>query len=119
MQNIKHYGNRVAAKLCSMFLVLLFLSPVAFGSGNDADITTYNIEAQSLSGALIAFSKQSKTTLLVSDALLAGKSANALKGRMSDMEALDILLQGSGLHYKHDENNIIIIYLKKNPKKKT
>ncbi len=56
-----------------------------------------NIASQNLSSALSVFAKQAKLQLIVDSSLVEGKKAPTLQGEMSLKEALDKLLQGSGL----------------------
>lgn len=53
--------------------------------------------AQPLSQALTDLARQSRLTLVVAPALLAGKSAPAVSGRFTPQQALERLLAGSGL----------------------
>lgn len=53
--------------------------------------------AQTLSQALTDLARQSRLTLVVSPALLAGKNAPAVSGRFTPQQAMERLLAGSGL----------------------
>jgi outer membrane receptor for ferric coprogen and ferric-rhodotorulic acid len=55
------------------------------------------IAAQALAPALDALARQTRLELMVQPALVAGKSAPAVNGRMTARDALHILLTGSGL----------------------
>ncbi len=55
------------------------------------------IGAQPLSQALTELARQTGVTLLVSPALVAGRTAPAVSGRLTPRQALDRLLAGSGL----------------------
>ncbi|MBV7537514.1 TonB-dependent receptor [Duganella sp. sic0402] len=55
------------------------------------------INAQPLAPALDALARQTRLELIVQPALVAGKSAPAVQGRMTARDALQMLLQGSGL----------------------
>lgn len=55
------------------------------------------IAAQALAPALDALARQTRLELMVQPALVAGKSAPAVSGRMTARDALHILLAGSGL----------------------
>ena len=55
------------------------------------------IAAQALAPALDALARQTRLELMVQPALVAGKSAPAVNGRMTARDALHILLAGSGL----------------------
>lgn len=55
------------------------------------------INAQALAPALDALARQTRLELMVQPALVAGKTAPAVNGRMTARDALHILLAGSGL----------------------
>ena len=55
------------------------------------------IGAQPLAPALDALARQTRLELMVQPALVAGKTAPAVNGRMTARDALHILLTGSGL----------------------
>lgn len=55
------------------------------------------IAAQALAPALDALARQTRLELMVQPALVAGKTAPAVNGRMTARDALHILLAGSGL----------------------
>ncbi len=57
----------------------------------------FDIPAQPLSSALIAYSQQADTPVIASMDLLKGKAAPQVKGDMPQQQALAMLLEGSGL----------------------
>lgn len=61
---------------------------------------TFNIPAGDLAGALDRVSTQTGIQLMYQPALIAGKQVSALSGHLTWSEALDRLLQGSGLVYQ-------------------
>ncbi|MCP3730547.1 TonB-dependent receptor [Sphingomonas sp. MG17] len=58
---------------------------------------SFSIPAQPLATAIIAYSRQSGVAVLAPMNLLAGKTAPAVRGQMPAANALEILLDGSGL----------------------
>lgn len=62
-----------------------------------AQETEFNIEAQPLAKALLAFNDQSGRTVAAPHELVADKSAPAVRGEMEPEEALDRILAGTGL----------------------
>lgn len=58
---------------------------------------SFSIPAQPLSSAVLAYSRQSGIAILAPIGLLTGKTARAVRGEMPPAEALEILLEGSGL----------------------
>ncbi|HLU91497.1 MAG TPA: secretin and TonB N-terminal domain-containing protein, partial [Pedomonas sp.] len=63
-----------------------------------AEPVAFDIPAQSLASAINEFSRQSGRAISAPAALLRGKTAPAVKGEMTPDEALETLLQGTGLH---------------------
>ncbi|MCH6255360.1 TonB-dependent receptor [Puniceicoccaceae bacterium K14] len=60
----------------------------------------FNIAAQSLGEALLEFGMQSGLQVSVDTADVAGKDTSGVQGSMSLHDALDILLDGTGLQYR-------------------
>lgn len=75
------------------------------------EMKAFDIEAQSLSSALLEYSEQSDTNVIVSGDIVDGKSAPALSGEMASDEALEKLLSGSGLKYEADADGSVMIML--------
>ena len=75
------------------------------------EMKAFDIEAQPLSSALIEYSEQSDTNVIVPGDLVDGKSAPALSGQMESDEALEKLLDGSGLKYEADTDGSVMIML--------
>ncbi|MGH8702904.1 MAG: secretin and TonB N-terminal domain-containing protein [Burkholderiales bacterium] len=86
--------------IASAFGSTLGLSPPvlrAQDSGPQAQLFDLDLPAQPLSSALAALSRQTGKQVFADGALVAGRSAPALRGRMSLPEALNRLLAGSDL----------------------
>ncbi|NBA98412.1 STN domain-containing protein [Pseudomonas sp. R5(2019)] len=64
--------------------------------------------AVALSCALTALSTHTGLAIGVDAALLRGRSAPALRGDYSTEQALDTLLQGSGLQWRRTGNSIVV-----------
>ncbi|WDY57732.1 TonB-dependent receptor [Pseudomonas sp. PSKL.D1] len=62
-----------------------------------AQVHAFNIPAQSLAAALIAFGQQSRLQISVDSQLLEGAQSNPVHGQFSSEAALSRLLSGSGL----------------------
>ncbi|GAA5542044.1 MULTISPECIES: TonB-dependent receptor [Brucella] len=74
-----------------------------------ATSTKFNIPAQSLSTALIAFSRQTKLGIFVTSSLASGKKSTAVNGALSPEVALQRLLSGTGLTYTFTNQNTVRI----------
>lgn len=75
-----------------------------------ADIVRdFDLPAGELAAALDAFDQQSGIPLVYSLELLEGKQARAISGRMGWHEALDRLLQDSGLGYRQTGDTTVVV----------
>ena len=70
----------------------------------------FEIPAQSLASALLIFGQQSGLQVSADSELLEGLRSPAVAGRMSAWDALDRLLQGSGLHWRYGEPNLVSLF---------
>jgi len=72
-------------------------------------VRTFDIPAQPLSSALLAYSRATDTPVIASMDLLTGKTAPAIKGDMAEGQALAMLLQGSGLKAERGATGSIVV----------
>src|SRR5262245_14387077 len=91
---------RLLATVCAC--ALAFSAPAL---AQQQKTVTYDIPASSLADALNAFGVQSELRLGFGSAAVAGKRAPELKGSFEPTKALEILLRGSGLTFRHTSNN--------------
>ena len=89
----------------ALMMALSLSSPLLANSENFLHV---NIAEQSLGTALNTFATQSKLQIIVDSHLIEGKKASALQGDMSLKEALDRLLQGSGLEAIMHKDSVMI-----------
>jgi iron complex outermembrane receptor protein len=80
-----------------------------FAAHAGSDVKTFNIAAQSLAKALIAFSEQSNVVVMAPASLIEGKVAPSVVGEMQPQKALQKLLKGSGLESRVDEKGTVLI----------
>lgn len=80
-----------------IFVRLMVATLVLWGSAAQAAESYFNIPPQPLSEALVKLSEQADTLIMVPQELVKGKRAPEVRGTMSVQEALDRLLEGSGL----------------------
>lgn len=73
-----------------------------------ADDLTYSIEKQSLKDAIETISKKSKNPYIVNSSLLDGKTSNAIKDVNGTKNALDKVLENSGLEAVMEDGAIVI-----------
>ncbi|WDD92098.1 TonB-dependent receptor [Burkholderia sp. FERM BP-3421] len=74
-----------------------------------AQTVVVNVPAQSLSTALVALSHQGKVNILAPDALVANQKASAISGELTIREALDRMLNGTGLKAEQELNGTWVI----------
>lgn len=87
-----------------------FSAPAFAQAGSNWAGTAIRIElaAQPLAQALNEWARQTRLELIVSPALVTGRSAPAVAGTMTPREALERLLAGSGLAAARDGNAVIV-----------
>ena len=73
-----------------------------------ADDLTYSIEKQSLKDAIETISKKSNTPYIANSSLLDGKTSNTIKNIKGTKNALDKILENSGLEAIIEDGAIII-----------
>lgn len=71
--------------------------------------TDFNIPARDLAGALDRFSTQTGIQVVYQPELVASRQSKALTGRLTWRQALEALLQGSGLEYQQADDNTVVI----------
>lgn len=74
-------------------------------------VQDFDVPAQPLGAALLAFAQQSGLQLTIDDALLAGRRSAPLMGHMSKAAALDQLLRDSGIAWSVDPHNMLTFSL--------
>ena len=95
----------------SRWLPLALALAVSAGIGNsyaDSTSTHIQIQAQSLATALNQLGQQTSLQLFFSPDLVAGKQAPAVSGQLSPEQALQALLQGSGLTYEISQGTVVL-----------
>ena len=88
---------------------LLIMAPLAHAQlGTNGQPAPVSIQAQPLSQALHDLARQTSMELIVRADLVAGRNAPAVSGTLTTSQALEQLLQGSGLIYNIDGKTIVI-----------
>ncbi len=88
--------------------VLLCLAHAA--PGNPETTTYFVIDAPQLSPALIQFSRQSGLSIVFPEHLARNLDSAPVTGTLSSAEALDTLLEGTGLGWEMVESRIVAVY---------
>lgn len=93
----------------AILAALLGMAPPAQAQSSAAgQPVPVSIRAQPLSQALQDLARQTEMELIVRPELVAGRSAPGVSGSLTASQALDRLLQGSGLIYRIDGRAIVI-----------
>jgi len=91
-------SKRIAETLCFFVLLLFGLGSIAWADKAEIErLFQFNIPQQRADLALTEFAEQADLTLVFPDKLVQKKTANRLVGRYSLKEAVNVLLQGTGL----------------------
>lgn len=88
---------------------LLILTGLGTASAAAEKRIQFNIVAQDLASALNEFARQSAQELLFSTDLAASKRTSGIVGEFAPTDALKALLQGTGLRYRVNNDNTILI----------
>jgi hypothetical protein len=75
----------------------------------------FDIKAQPLSEALMAFGAQTGAIVLASSELTTGKFSKSVTGQLTPQEALTRILQGTGLKFETSPNGTILIVRTSSP----
>ena len=101
---------RPCALTCSIALGLIPLASQAdTASAKQISFYIYDIPAQPLATALLAFSNQSGLQVSAPSELLADRQAPAIQGQLSVLTVLGMLLEGSGLSWQLSDDDTVII----------
>lgn len=74
-----------------------------------AQVATYDIPAQPLSSALVAFGQQSGLQVAVDSAIVEGLQSQPVSGALTPEEALARLLSGTGIAWRMSEPNLVTL----------
>ncbi len=101
---MSHESTRIAA-----FIASVVVAGIA-GAAEPNGVAAFSISAQPLSTALIEFSKQANIQVLTSGHTVEGARASGASGKLTPVEALERMLEGSGFTYRFvDEHTLILV----------
>jgi iron complex outermembrane recepter protein len=94
-----------------MVLACFAIGVVVLPMAPHADEATkrFDIKAQPLSEALMAFGAQTGAIVMASSELTTGKISKPVAGQLTSHEALIRMLQGTGLNFETSPNGTILI----------
>src|SRR5690348_8877896 len=102
---LKHNEVRRAHRLPHFLTVFLSLATVVAHAG----IATFSIDPQDLSGALKAFALQSHREIFFAPELARGRQSKGVKGKLDDLKALTMILEGTGLDFSVTASEAILV----------
>jgi secretin/TonB-like protein len=96
---------------CRMVLACFALIVVTLAIAGHAEEATkhFDIKAQPLSEALMAFGAQTGAIVMASSELTTGKISKPVTGQLTPQEALTRMLQGTGLKFETSLDGTILI----------
>ena len=101
--NARARPQRLSMGAIALLSVALFITPAL------AAIATFEIEPQDLSSALKAFAVQSHREIFFAPELARGRTSQGVKGKFDDLQALAMILQGTGLRFSVTTSNAILV----------
>jgi hypothetical protein len=102
--------DRSARCLTPVCLALMMLAAPLALQADDATMH-FDIKAQPLSEALMAFGVQTGAIVMASSKLTTGKISKPVNGQLTRQEALTRMLKGTGLKFDTNANGTILIVL--------
>jgi hypothetical protein len=104
-RQVRDLSIRGAVLACCAFMVVAL--PIAGHA--DGATKRFDIKAQPLSEALMAFGAQTGAIVMASSELTTGKTSTRVTGQLTAQEALTRMLEGTGLKYETSPNGTILI----------
>ncbi len=101
-------GNALALSACLLMTLMTFVRPAAGAAdvdGAPAATLRFDLPAQPLDAALVAFGEATGYSVLVSSELAAGRMAASVRGEYTPAEALQRLLVGTQLGVRFSGSN--------------
>ena len=106
---IKRSTPSAGATLRAAITALILLATIALPAYADDAPKLFDIKAQPLAEALMAFGAQSGAIVLASSVLTSGKVSNPVSGHLSPAEALSRILRGTGLRPASNADGSFVI----------
>ena len=78
-------------------------------AGADTEVRSFDIAEQPLSTALLQIARQGDVSILASETLTRGRTAPAVRGRMTAQQAVERALANSGLSYRIAADGTIVV----------
>jgi hypothetical protein len=101
---IRDRSRRYPTLVC---VALMMVAPVAVHA--DAATLHFDIKAQPLSEALMAFGAQTGTIVMASSEITTGKISKPVTGQLTCQDALTRMLQGTGLKFETNADGTFLI----------
>lgn len=101
-------GLTTLARLARSAAIACALASTAFAQ-TDPSVVDFDIPAQPLNSALVAFSRQSGTQVSASAETLEGKTSSPVYGTLSSQAAISRLLAGTGLKAQSADSSSFVV----------
>lgn len=96
-------------RACALVALALFLNAIPAPAANLASFHSFSIAAQPLGGALLQFSLATGIDVLVDDRIVQDHQSPGVQGQWRSDQALEQLLEGTGLQWHLNGNNLITL----------
>ena len=109
LETMARWGWDLSTRWMTLVCLALMMvtTPVALRA--DAPTKHFDIKAQPLSEALMAFGAQTGAIVMASSELTTGKISKPVTGQLTLQEALTRMLHGTGLKFETNANSTILI----------
>ena len=107
----RHIGRLTAACAASALAIAVALTTAPSTAWAEDATKTFDIQSKPLAEALMDFGLQSDTVVVAPSDLTTGKTAKPVRGELTPAQALDRILEGSGLGYARDEDGNVTIVI--------
>jgi iron complex outermembrane receptor protein len=104
-----HRGRHCALLATAAAATIMACAALAAPASAESAAYQFNIPSRDLGDALRAFGARSNTQILFSQTLVRGRRSAALEGRLSQEQALKILLSQSNLTFRRTSANVILV----------
>lgn len=97
----------IRRRMLTCLALMISVFPIALHAAEPT--MQFEIKAEPLSEALMAFGARTGTIVIASSKLTANKVSQPVSGHLSRQEALTRMLEGTGLTFESSANNTILI----------
>lgn len=100
-------GRSTRGRIVVGLVLMMLIAPVTLRASEPT--MQFEIKAEPLSEALMAFGARTRTIVIASSKLTANKVSQPVSGQLSRQEALTQMLKGTGLTFESSANGTFLI----------